>query len=140
MLKKGIKTPNPKKAFLTNLSKIIKKWRKEGKQHEVILMADMNECININGDLWDFCLENDRLDTVGLLNLLKPMTRHIYTAQNILFTSLFRLHYHQWRCRRFITNSINTLSLTTKEYTYNFWPGIYLIAKLWIGATNPIDN
>ena len=52
MLRKGIKNPNPKKAFLTDLSKVIKKWRKDGKQHEVILMADMNECIK-NGNLQD---------------------------------------------------------------------------------------
>ena len=46
-------------------------------------MADMNKCIK-NGDLQDFCLENNLIDTVGLLNLLKPMTRYMYTAQNVL--------------------------------------------------------
>ena len=42
--------------------------RKEGKEHEVILMSDMNECINKKGDLQDFFLENDLIDTVGILN------------------------------------------------------------------------
>ena len=68
MLKKGIIDPNPKKAFLINLSQVIQKWRIEGENYEVILSANMNKCINTNGDLQDFCLENDLLDTVGLLN------------------------------------------------------------------------
>ena len=63
MLRKGIKHPNPKKVILTDLSNVITKWRKEGKQHEVVLMVDMNKC----GDLQDFYLENDVIDTVGIL-------------------------------------------------------------------------
>ena len=31
-------------------------------------MTDINECIKTNGDLQDFCLENDLIDTAGLLN------------------------------------------------------------------------
>ena len=31
-------------------------------------MAGMNECINTNGDLKEFCLDNDLLDTVALMN------------------------------------------------------------------------
>ena len=68
MRKKGINSPNPEKAFLTDLSKVIQKWRKEGKHHEVNLIANVNECINTNEDLQDFYLKNDLLGTVGLLN------------------------------------------------------------------------
>ena len=31
-------------------------------------MVDINKCINIDGDLQNFCLENDLIDTVGLFN------------------------------------------------------------------------
>ena len=31
-------------------------------------MANMNACIESNGDLQDFCIDNDLVDTIDLLN------------------------------------------------------------------------
>ena len=68
MLKLGINNLNPKKAFLTDLSKFIRQWKKEDKRHEIIIMTDMNKCISTNGDLADFFPQNDLIDTIGTMN------------------------------------------------------------------------
>ena len=42
-------------------------------------MADMNEYIGSQGDLQDFCLQNDLTDAVGLLNpTLENDTTYLY--------------------------------------------------------------
>ena len=45
LMKRGINKPNPKKRFLTDLTNMIKNWRKDKENCDIILMADMNEYI-----------------------------------------------------------------------------------------------
>jgi hypothetical protein len=59
--------PNPKKVFLQDLGVFLHTWKNKGKQNKVVIMADMNEYIG-SGDLANFCLENDLVDVVAMLN------------------------------------------------------------------------
>ena len=49
LLKRGMKNPNPKQAFLKDIANFINNWRVKGPFNEVILMADMNEAIGDKG-------------------------------------------------------------------------------------------
>ena len=68
LLKRGAAKPNPKKACLKDLGKFIGNWRAQGPTHEVILMVDKDEYIGEKGDIYDFCLENNLIDSVSLLD------------------------------------------------------------------------
>ena len=52
-------------------------------------MADMNECMTLNGTLKDFCSKNDLIDAVGVLNpdLVKDKT-YLYGSKRIDFIFL----------------------------------------------------
>ena len=66
MLKKGMHNPNPKRAFLTDMTTFIRKWTRKGTNYEIILMADMNENICNNGDLVKKFITTDLIDAVGM--------------------------------------------------------------------------
>ena len=68
LLKRGIKNPNPKAAFLKDIGQFINNWRAKCANNEVILMADMNEATGEKGRLTDFIMECNLIDTVALLN------------------------------------------------------------------------
>ena len=68
MLKRGLKNHNPKKSFLTDLTKSIEKLRDKGKYREIILVADIIEYISSKGDLYNFCQENNVINYIGLLS------------------------------------------------------------------------
>ena len=68
LMLRGVRKPNPKKRFLTDLSAMLTAWRKDKPNHDIILMADMNEYIGDTKDLYDFCQHNNLIDTVSLLN------------------------------------------------------------------------
>ena len=51
MKKRGVAKPNSKLAYLKDLEKFISTWRTKGNNHEVILMADMNEVCGEKG-IW----------------------------------------------------------------------------------------
>ena len=65
---KGIKHPNPKKRFLVDLSTMIKNWREDKNNCDIVLMADMNEYIGDKKDLYNFCQSNDLIDSIALMN------------------------------------------------------------------------
>ena len=65
--KRGLCNPNPKKVFLQDFGICLHAWKNKGKQNEVVIMADLNEYIG-TGDLANFCLENDLVDVVAMMN------------------------------------------------------------------------
>ena len=52
-------------------------------------MAGINECINTNGDLHDFFIENDLIDAVSILNPSKKQDPiFLHETQNRLYTHI----------------------------------------------------
>ena len=52
--------------------------------HEIILMADMNEYIGEKGDLCNFCLETDLINSISLLNPdLEGGPTHLWGAKRL---------------------------------------------------------
>lgn len=68
MLDKEIKDHNLQKAFLSNLTTFIQKWRSNRNKNEIILIADIHEYISSNGALHDFCINNDLVDVAKMIN------------------------------------------------------------------------
>eukprot|EP00957_Ditylum_brightwellii_P191749 14597753-Ditylum_brightwellii.AAC.1 len=58
--KKGISKPNPRKQFLTDLTKLLDKL--QAKEHEIVLSLDANEDISKRGPFDKFVFENDLVD------------------------------------------------------------------------------
>ena len=90
LLKRGVKKPDPKQAFLCDLGKFIRKWREQEDNREIILMADMNEYTGDKGSLYDFCIDTDLIDTVALVNPeIEQDPTYIYGRKRIdyIFTS-----------------------------------------------------
>lgn len=68
LMLKCIGNPNPKKRLLTDLSVMIKNWRVDKTNCDIIMMVDMNKCIGDKKDLYDFCQQNNLIDSISLLD------------------------------------------------------------------------
>ena len=51
---RGVKNPNPKKRFLTDLVTMIKTWCEIKVKRDITLLADLNEYIGENGKYMTF--------------------------------------------------------------------------------------
>jgi len=78
----------------------------------LVLMANMNEFIGYSGELYDFCQENDIIDSVSLLNPgLMEDPAYLYGSKRIdyicvtptLAESPLKARHHQFH-QYFITN------------------------------------
>ena len=64
----GEKNPNPNKRFLKDLATMIKTWRGNTANCDIILMADMNEYMEDKHGLHDFCQQTNLIGSISLLD------------------------------------------------------------------------
>ena len=80
----GEKNPNPNKRFLKYLATMIKTWRGNTVNYDILLMADMTEFIGDKHDLHNFCQKNNHIDPIFLLNSeLKNDTTYLWDSKYI---------------------------------------------------------
>ena len=92
-------------------------------------MADINEYIGSQGDLQDYCLQNDLTDAVGLLNpALENDTTYLYGGKGLI-TSLYHTPWPQRQLKLDITNSISILLAIIKVYISISTPRSYSIMQ-----------
>lgn len=68
LMLRGEKNHNPKKRFLEALETMIKTWRDNTVNCDIILMADMDEFIGNKRDLHNFCQQTNLIAFISLLD------------------------------------------------------------------------
>ena len=86
---RGGKNQNPKKRFIKNLAIMIKNWRDNTVNCDIILMANMNELMGDKHDLHNFCQQTNLIDSISLLDPeLNNDPTYLWSSKRIDYISI----------------------------------------------------